>query len=165
MKDKMLGKRIAVIGGILVLFLAAVAINAGKNKQKKAAENADDGSVATANNIDYYTAFRETRNSTREREMEYLESILSNESTDDETQKEVFEQKTAIVECMEKELLIESQIKAKGFSDCAVTFHKGSCNIIVDADELTDAQTAQILDIAMRETGEPAENIKVSLRR
>ena len=164
MKDKMLGKRIAVIGGILVLFLAAVVINASRNKQKQTAEN-DDGSVAAANNIDYYTAFRETRNSTREREMEYLESILANESTDEETQKEVFEQKTAIVECMEKELSIESQIKAKGFSDCAVTFHKGSCNIIVDADELTDAQTAQILDIAMRETGEPAGNIKVSLRR
>ena len=35
-------------------------------------------------------------------------------------------------------------------------------NVIVDADALTDEQVAQILDIVLRETGETADNIKVS---
>ena len=50
----------------------------------------------------------------------------------------------------------------KGFNDSAVTFHYGSVNVIIDCDELTTEQIAQILDIVRRETGEPAGNIKVS---
>ena len=67
-----------------------------------------------------------------------------------------------IVDCMEKEQTIEDLLKAKGFNDSAVTFHYGSVNVIIDCDELTTEQIAQILDIVRRETGEPAGNIKVS---
>ena len=35
-------------------------------------------------------------------------------------------------------------------------------NVILSAESLTDEQVAQILDIVMRETGEGAENIKVT---
>ena len=63
---------------------------------------------------------------------------------------------------MEKELTVESLLKAKGFSDAAVTLHAGSVNVILSAESLTDEQVAQVLDIVMRETGEGAENIKVT---
>ena len=100
-----------------------------------------------------------------EKEIEYLESIVSDERADEETVKEASEQKLEIVKCMETELIVESAIKAKGFSDAAVTFHKGSVNVIVESSELTDSQVAQILEIVMRETGESAENIKLSIQR
>ena len=166
MKKNLFNKRVLVIVGILALFAVAVAVNSARNKKQKQAETTPvDDSVAVVANADYYTAFRETRDSTREREVQYLDSIIAEADTDEETVKEANEQKLYIVECMESELSIESQLKAKGFSDAAVTFHKGSVNVIVDASELTEAQTAQILDIVMRETNEPAENIKVSVRR
>ena len=65
-------------------------------------------------------------------------------------------------DCMESELNTENLIRAKGFEEVIVSMHNGSVNVIVDADALTDEQVAQILDIVLRQTGETAENIKVS---
>ena len=166
MKKLLFNKRTIVVVSILALFALALIINTAKTKKQTQANTGRiEENVAVAANADYYTAFRETRDSTRQREVEYLDAILAEADTDEETAKEANEQKLFIVACMESELSIEGQLKAKGFSDAAVTFHKGSVSVIVDASELTEAQTAQILDIVMRETGEPAENIKVSVRR
>ena len=62
---------------------------------------------------------------------------------------------------MEAEFTIENLIRAKGFTDAAVTFHGGSVSVVVDCDTLTEEQVAQLLDIVRSETGEPAENVKV----
>ena len=35
-------------------------------------------------------------------------------------------------------------------------------NVILSAESLTEEQVAQVLDIVMRETGEPAESVKVT---
>ena len=70
--------------------------------------------------------------------------------------------KLSIVENMEKEMTIESLLKAKGFADAAVTLHSGSINVILSAESLSEEQVAQVLDIILRETGESAENVKVS---
>ena len=62
---------------------------------------------------------------------------------------------------MEAEFSAESMIRAKGFSDAAVTFHKGSVNVVIAAEELSSEEVAKILDIVKRETGEKTENIKI----
>ena len=64
-------------------------------------------------------------------------------------------------ENMEAEFTIENLLRAKGFSDAAVTFHKGSVNVVVDSPQLSSEQVAQILDVVTRETGESADNIKI----
>ena len=87
--------------------------------------------------------------------MEYLDEVIAASASDDETLADAQGQKLTLVENMEKEFTVESLIKAKGFEDAAVTFHA------VKADELSDKQVAQILEITKKETGEPAENIKV----
>ena len=99
---------------------------------------------------------------TRNAEIQVLESIIKSDKTDAEALADAQEQKLEIVTCMEMEFTIESLIKAKGFNDVAVTVHKGSVNVIVDADSLSAEQVAQILDIVRSETGEPASNVKVS---
>ena len=63
---------------------------------------------------------------------------------------------------MEMEFAIEALLTAKGFADAAVTFHTDSVNVIIKAQELSEQQVAQVLDIVCRETGERAENIKIS---
>lgn len=65
---------------------------------------------------------------------------------------------------MEKEVTIEGLLKAIGFKDVAVTLHKGSVNVVVDAVELSNADVAKVLDIVRRETKEKPENIKVMPR-
>ena len=88
--------------------------------------------------------------------------MIVEQGADAETLADAQQQKLNIVNFMEKELTVESLLKAKGFNDAAVTLHAGSVNVILSTESLTDEQVAQILDIVMRETGEGAENIKVT---
>ena len=122
----------------------------------------EDGLAApAAAGLDFYQAYREEREATRTLELQYLDEIIATASSDSETLEDALSQKLALVENMEKEFAIETQIRAKGFSDAAVTFHPGAVSVVVDCAELTGEEAAQILDIVMRETGERAENIKI----
>lgn len=111
---------------------------------------------------DYFENFRMERQAVRELEMEYLDEVISASASDDETLADANRQKLSLVENMEKEFTIESLVKAKGFEDAAVTLHSGTVNVVVrHSGELSGEQVAQILDIARKETGEKAANIKV----
>jgi len=109
----------------------------------------------------FFASFREQRESTRDKEIEYLDSIINDKNADAESKKDAQDQKIEIARQMEQELTVEGLIRAKGFSDAVVTIHSGSVNVVVKAESLTNAQAAQILDIVRRETGESAENIKI----
>lgn len=109
----------------------------------------------------FFASFREQRESTRDKEIEYLDSIINDKNADAESKKDAQDQKIEITRQMEQELTVEGLIRAKGFSDAVVTIHSGSVNVVVKAESLTNAQAAQILDIVRRETGESAENIKI----
>ena len=64
---------------------------------------------------------------------------------------------------MEKELLIEGLLKAKGFEDAVITISDAAVNVIVKQKDLTKQQVAQVLEIVLREAGDiSAENVKIS---
>lgn len=112
---------------------------------------------------EYFTAFREERNSVRAQEIEYLRAIISEDATDSETLQNAQERLMELVSNMEQEFAIESQIRSKGFLDAAVTFRSGSVNVIIDGESLSDEEVARILDIVSKETGATAEDIRISL--
>ena len=62
---------------------------------------------------------------------------------------------------METETTLEGILRAQGFSGCVCTVHADSCNVLVRAGALTDAQTARILSAAGDETGLSPANIKI----
>ncbi len=165
-------KKYGVLIGLGVLLVLAVMINVRVNKQLAAATptpgiqiqqtTASDQMASVENNQDFFNAFRTDRENVRAKELEYLETIMVMEQTDAETLADAQEQQMEIVSCMEAEFTVESMLKAKGFSDAAVTFHKGSVNVVLRAEQLTDQQAAQVLDIVCRETGETAQNVKIS---
>jgi len=72
------------------------------------------------------------------------------------------QQQMDIVACMEAEFTVESLLRAKGFNDAAVTYHRGAVNVVLRSAELSEQQAAQVLDIVCRETGEGAENVKIT---
>lgn len=178
-QPKKLGKSTGIIIIVAILFVGAVYLNIRTNESGKtesasftptvtegAAQFDDETlSASTVTGSDYFTAFKDNREGVREREIAYLDSIISDPSTDSETLGEAQAQKLSIVECMEKEFTIENLVLAKGFKNAAVTFHKGSVNVIVDADSLSSEQVAQIMNIVIAETGEPASSIKISSRK
>jgi stage III sporulation protein AH len=150
--------------GVCLLLLAAVAANVimNRNEQKEAKANTAAVSVsAPGAQGSFFDIYRNERDSVRTQELAYLDAIVA-QGGDAATLSEAQKQKMTLVGCMESELNTENLIRAKGFREVIVSMHNGSVNVIVDADALTDEQVAQILDIVLRETGETAENIKVS---
>lgn len=159
-------KKYVAIAAAAILLAGVVYFSCSLNKGKKPV-NADADSVpqatgdSVAANESFFEAFREERESTRTLEIEYLDEIIAASANDSETLKDATEQKLRLVANMEAEFSAESMIRAKGFSDAAVTFHKGSVNVVIAAEELSSEEVAQILDIVKRETGEKTENIKI----
>ena len=162
-------KKYLVLIVVAVLFAGAFLLNIAANaKPEEQTEDLDvleeaaaSAETSAAASKDYFETFRQDREAVRELEMQYLDEVIAASASDQETLGDAQQQKLALVENMEKEFTIESVIKAKGFEDAAVTFHSGTVNVVVKCEELSDAQVAQILDIVKKETGEPADNIKI----
>ena len=75
------------------------------------------------------------------------------------------QEKKRITGYMEKELAVESLIKSKNLPLSYVVITEGSVSVTVDKQELDTNTVAKICDIVMRETSEPAENIKISVQK
>lgn len=112
---------------------------------------------------DYFNAFRAERSEVRAQEIEYLRSIINSGSADRESLQDAEDRLMELVNRMETEFSIESQIRGKGFLDAAATYQGSSISVVVDGEKLTDEEVARILDIVMTETGLPASSIKISL--
>ena len=161
---KLLNRRTMTLFGVCLLLLAAVAANIIMNRNEQRAAEAQTAAVsvsAPGGRGTFFDAYRSERDSVRTQELAYLDAIVA-QGGDESTLSDAQKQKMTLVSCMESELNTENLIRAKGFEEVIVSMHNGSVNVIVDADALTDEQVAQILDIVLRETGERAENIKVS---
>ena len=160
------GRKVWTLAGIGVLLVGAVVgnllVNRGKAAGKEApAEAANAEAAAASTTMGFFDSFRAERESTRTQEITYIDAVIE-QGADAETMADAQQQKLAIVTSMEKEMTIESLLKAKGFTDAAVTLHSGAVNVVLSAETLTNEQVAQVLDIIIRETGEKAENIKVT---
>ena len=126
------------------------------------AMSADDLAVMSTEN--YFGDYKANRESVRDTEVAYLDSIISNESSDSETVQDAQDQKIEIVQRMEKELTIEGLVMASGFDDAIVTVQQGSVNVVIKADQISKENAAKVLEIVRQETGEPAQNIKIILQ-
>ncbi len=130
-------KKIALMS-TLVLLLAATAICnfvlAGTNNQ-----TVTGGASVQAN---YFTSFRAERNTTRSEEFVQLDSVLATYEAGTEEHTAAVARKQELVELMEDELVMESIIKALGFSDAAVAIgESGNINVFINSSEL-DKDTA-----------------------
>jgi stage III sporulation protein AH len=97
----------------------------------------------------------------REKIVGLLNEMINNEMTDENNRKAANDQKLKLIDIMNKEKIIENLIKAKGFEEALVFITDNSVNVIVEAEKLTDSDMAKILDIVMRETKVPFDNIKI----
>lgn len=121
----------------------------------------DDKSVMTGSFDDY----KSNRQSVRDMEVAYLDSIITNTKSDKDQIKEAQSQKIDIVKSMESELKLEGLLVAAGFKDAIVTAQTGSVNVVINATEITEEQAAQVLEIVEKQTGEKAQNIKIILQK
>lgn len=120
------------------------------------------GSEITSAN--YFSTYREDRQSTRDQELLYYDAIITSESSSAEAIKNAETKKLALVAQMESELVIEGLIKAKGFTDCIVTNIDPNVKIVVKCNEatLTANEVAQIVSIVKEQTKADIDNIQIT---
>lgn len=114
--------------------------------------------ITTAN---YFTTYREDRQSTRDQELLYYDAIIASETSTADAIAKAESKKQEIIENMDKELIMEGLIKAKGFEDVIVTNSNASINVIVKANELQANEVAQIVQIVKEQTKKDIDNIKI----
>ena len=119
----------------------------------------DDGDSTTTSS--YFAAYRNDRESTRDQEMLYYDAIIANETSTEAAIAAAEEARLSLVTQMEKELVVEGLIKAKGFEDCVVTISSDNVNAVVKAYALTSAEANQILAIIQEQLGTNIENVKI----
>lgn len=180
---KLTKKGVIALAALVVLLAGAIWLNIRLNNADRAEQNENaDGTAAPGNAAEagtnastvggsaniyssYFSSFRDERNLVRAQEIEYLRMILEEDESDAETVLNAKDRLMELVSNMEKEFAIESQIRAKGFLDAAVTLRSDAISVIIDGESLSDEEVARILDIVQTETGAEASKIKISLSR
>jgi stage III sporulation protein AH len=71
------------------------------------------------------------------------------------------QQKLKIIDYMNSEKVMENLIENKGFADALVVMTDSSVNVTVNKQNLSQSDVAKIMDIVMRETNRPANQIVI----
>lgn len=103
-----------------------------------------------------------TREQVRAENKETLQAIIDNTNLSDAEKQDAVAQMVEITQIAEQEAAIETLMSSKGFSESVVSLDADSADIVVKADELTDANRARIEDIVTRKTEIAPENIVIT---
>lgn len=99
---------------------------------------------------------------TRAKNKEALLNIINAENLPESAKQDAVNSMIELMDITQKECAAEILLEAKGFADVVVSISGDVADVIVQADDLTEAQRAQIEDIVSRKTGIGAENIIIS---
>ena len=143
-------KKKIIIMSSLVLLLALTAVLHVVLAATKVASG--DSAVTTAN---YFTTFRSERTTTRNEELLQRDSVIALYDEDSDRYKEAVDLKLKIVEMMENELLLETLIKSRGFSDAVVSMglNSDNVNVFINSNELDYNTALAIFNILKDEVG------------
>ena len=108
------------------------------------------------------SAAKVLKEQTRAKNKDDLAQIMNNEVLDSVQKEEAVASMVAMAQRSEKEMEAEILLSAKGFTETVVSIGEDSVDVVVCAEELTDAHLAQIMDIVTRKTKVAEENIIIS---
>lgn len=147
---------------VLSCMIALLAVTAVFNFVLTTETTANDGS-AIVTSANYFSQYRTERLTTRNEEILQLDAIISQSSEGSAERAEALAMKIELTEMTEKEMLLESLIKAYGFEDVVVVMGIDSANVNViakDADLTTD-DAIIIYSIVQEEIAASPENVKI----
>ncbi len=99
---------------------------------------------------------------TRAQNKETLLEIINNANISETQKQEAVNSMISMTDTAEKETAAEILLDAKGFDDAIVSIDGDSVDVVVNTEELTEAQRAQIEDIVVRKTGVTPEAVIIS---
>lgn len=112
---------------------------------------------------DYFSNARINRQQARDSALSLLEEAAANNDADQTMRNEANASIQVMADCTLAEAQIENLVVAKGYSDCVAFVGEDSASVVVSlgSGELTDTDTAKIMEITMEQTGLMANQIKI----
>ncbi|NLZ25501.1 MAG: SpoIIIAH-like family protein [Clostridiales bacterium] len=147
-------KKILVLAVMVVLLVATGVLNWVLTTRQNTG-NLDPGATVET----FFAAYRNERTTSRAESMLYLDAIIASDTSSEEAKAAAEAQKLELINRIEKELIIEGLIKAKGYNEVIVTLSDNSVNVVVAAENLGLSDAAKITDIVVTETG--SRNVKI----
>ena len=155
------GKKVLVLCCMVALLVVTGVLNYVLNTQIKDKDNVVNGGTDGTAVETFFSSHRSNRETARAEEFSYLDAIISSESTSESVKASAEDKQVELLSFIEKELVLESLIKAKGFEDAVVTMSTNNLNVIVKQAELTKEEVAQILGTILQETDYVASQVYV----
>lgn len=118
--------------------------------------------VNSTSDSSYFTQAKLEREQARSKEKALLNEMLSNENIDSGEKSNAANAMLEIRQRIERETAAEAMIEAKGFKEVYVRIDDDTVDVVVDREELTDKEVAQIEDIVKRKTGFSSDKIRIS---
>ncbi len=142
---------------ILSSMIALLAITAVANFVLST--NSYDDTTSTG----YFSEYRSQRSSSRNEQILQLDKIIQESEEDSETRATALEQKMQLTALTEKELKLETLIKAYGYEEVVVTMSITSPNVsvIVKNSEFEQADAIKIYNLLVSESEIDSENINI----
>ena len=126
-------------------------------------ETTDFDQSLTVSSANYFAQYRSERITTRNEELLQLDAIISSAEDNSSERANALAMKIELTALTEKELLLESLIKAYGFEDAVVVIGLESNNVnwIAQSEQLTTDDAILIYSIVSEEANVSPENVKI----
>lgn len=150
-------KKKIVILSCMILLLAATAVAnfllSGNNFSK-------DDEVTSAS---YFTQYRTERSESRNEQLSQINEVIAASADNTTEKKEALEMKMKLTEIIEKELMLENLIKAKGYNDSVVSIGLSSenINVIVKSENFTEDDAIAIYSILASEGAATPDKVNI----
>ncbi|NLC63984.1 MAG: SpoIIIAH-like family protein [Thermoanaerobacterales bacterium] len=105
------------------------------------------------------------RDRLRSQETDYLRELINNPNASQESKDKAQQDLIALSQKVEKEMIVENLIKAKGFEDAVIFLSNDVANVVVKATDLKQHEVAQITDIVTKTTGVNIDKITIIERK
>ncbi|MBQ6042868.1 MAG: SpoIIIAH-like family protein [Clostridia bacterium] len=124
-------------------------------------EVADGADAEDAGEDSFFAVAVINRQRTRDSAMQTLKEIADSPDTMPDAREEALRSIATLVDEMNAEANIEMLVKSKGFEDCVAIVSDGKCSVIVRSEGLMEDEVAQILTIAVEQSGVSAPGITI----
>lgn len=152
-------KKVLILTGMAMLLVVTGVLNYALSKKTIESETA---STSSTTSLSFFETYKTDRDSARASQLELLNEVINSSYATASEKATATATKTELAKKMEKELILEGLIKAKGFEDAVVTIGSSYYNVIVkDNGTLSDGGANKILSVIQTETGTSANNVKI----
>ena len=127
------------------------------------ASNTDEAVFTSASGVSTLADAKLLKEQMRAQNKEALMEIIQNDELTEEAKREAVNSMIVLTETAQKESDAQMLLEAKGFTNTVVSISGDCVDVMIETASLTEAQTAQVIDIVQRKTGIAPENIIITV--